>query len=378
LAVATIGLVLTGGGARAAYQAGALRALGRILAQRESPFGVLAGVSAGAVNCVLLGAYSDDFRSGVAALVDTWKSLTPDRVYRTDTRSLASIGGRFLASTASGGLFGTGPVALLDTSPLGHLLEDRLPLERLEAHYASGRLRGLAVSATNYATGTAITFFDGARDIEPWLRSTRIGVREAIDYRHVMASSAIPIFFPPVELGGVFFGDGCIRMNAPLSPAIHLGADRIIAIGIRYFRSHHETLTLNRITHQEVISLSDIGGVLLNAVFLDSLETDIERAERINATLGILPPELLHQLPLRPVPVLTLRPSQDLGRLAARQHQRFPMALRGLLRGVGVTGDGGRDLLSYIAFEPQYIETLMQLGEDDTLARRQEIEDFVG
>jgi NTE family protein len=223
-----------------------------------------------------------------------------------------------------------------------------------------------------------MTFFDGAPDIAPWVRSSRLGLRAVLSVPHVLASAAIPVFFPPVALEGAWFGDGCVRLSAPLSPVIHLGAERILAIGIRYARTPAETIALNQTGRRANPSVSDISGVLLNAIFLDSLDSDVERSERINATLSLLTREQHGRLrhPLRRIPLLVLRPSRDLGSLAIEQYQRFPKTLRHLLRGIGATGESGWDLVSYLAFEPAYIERLIELGYEDTHARGADIDAF--
>lgn len=372
------GLILTGGGARAAYQVGALRALSE-LHRAKSPFQILAGASAGAINSTGLAIYGDDFRAGVAHLIDTWHTLTPDKVYRTDFGSLLSIGANWIGQLSAGGLVRANKAnALLDTTPLRRLLERALPTDRIQRHIDSGHLRGAAVTATSYHSGTAMTFFDGARDIQPWVRSSRLGTRASITPAHVMASAAIPMFFPPVEIDGGFYGDGCVRLSAPISPAIHLGAQRIIAIGIRYARTPEETNALNQLGPHNTPTVSEISGVLLNAIFLDSLDSDVERMERINATLSLLTLEQHGRLkhPLRRIPLLVLRPSRDLGSLAVEQYRLFPKTLRHLLRGIGAAGESGWDLVSYLAFERAYIERLMELGYEDTLARRHDIETF--
>lgn len=376
----TLGLVLTGGGARAAYQAGALQALAEIADFDRTPFRVLSGVSAGAINVAHLAARADDFRAGAQALWDMWHSLETRHVYRSDARNLASIGTRWVRDLGLGGLIGAGNINyLLDTSPLRAFLGERLSLTRAREHIASGRLRGLAVTATNYVSGTAISFFDGAPEIQPWTRSTRLGVRTDLRLDHVLGSAAIPVFFAPVAIDGVPFGDGCVRMTAPTSPAIHLGADKLIAIGIRYRRTDEQTVHLNQSVQAARVSLADIAGVLLNAVFLDSLEADLELLERINQTLSFVSADDHPRMPeqLRPIPALALRPSEDLGRLAADQYDSFPRVLRYLLRGLGATGASGWDLLSYLAFEPGYIDRLLELGHRDTMARKAEILAFL-
>ncbi len=377
-----LGLVLSGGGARAAYQVGAIRALAEISRGRQTPFSILAGVSAGAINAVALASHADDFRASAERLWATWSAITPDRVYRTDIWSLGRIGSRWLEELTLGGLFAGHINHLLDTSPLRGFLEQELDFAAVERNLGRGSLRGVAVSATNYHTGTAITFYATeprpAPPIEPWMRSMRLGQSARLRMDHVLASCAIPIFFPPVQIDGSYFGDGCVRLNSPLSPAVHLGAEGIIAIGVRCLRSAQTTGELNHPDQLASPALSEIGGVLLNAVFLDSLESDAELLERTNGTIARLAPAERERLrpPLRQIPILVLRPSQDLGLLAVRQHQHFPRALRYLLRGIGVTHERGADLLSYLAFAPEYIGRLLELGRADTLARRAEVESF--
>jgi NTE family protein len=373
------GLVLTGGGARAAYQAGALRALSEIVPPGPMPFDVLAGISAGAINSVALATVAEDFQGAASQLATTWSGLTPDRIFRTGTLRLASIGSRWLRDLSAGGLVGkTGINYLLDSAPLRQLISRELPLGRMRRHLRSGRLRGIAVSATNYHTGTGVTFFEGAADIEPWARSTRIGIRGRITVEHVMASAAIPVFFPPVPIDGTFYGDGCVRMTYPMSPAIHMGADRILAVSVRHLRTPTETMQRQDREKADQMPLSEIAGVLLNAVFLDSVDSDLERLTRMNRTLSLIPRDKLERLEVRPIPALVLRPSQDLGKLAADEYKRFPRMLRYLLSGIGASGHAGEDLLSYLAFEPTYVRRVMDLGYDDTMARRDEIDDFLG
>jgi NTE family protein len=253
-------------------------------------------------------------------------------------------------------------------------------IEKLRDHFRSGLLRGVAISATNYQTGTTITFFDGVPAIKPWVRPGRIAVREFLRIDHIMASSAIPIFFPPIRIDGRFFGDGGIRMTTPTSPAIHIGAEKIIAIGVRYGRSKDETVDMNVAEKAETVAVSEIAGVLLNAVFLDALDNDVDLLERINRTLAAIPDEERHKHPdlLRRIPCLALRPTQDLGCLASDQYEKFPAMLRHLLRGIGAKGESGWDLLSYLAFLPGYVGKLIELGYEDTMSRRDEILAFFG
>jgi NTE family protein len=374
-----LGLVLTGGGARSAYQVGALSALARLLPPGPVPFGVLAGISAGAISTVALASGAEDFQRTAGRLAETWAGLTPDRVYRTGALGLARIGTRWILDLSAGGLLGrSGINYLLDPAPLRALLEEVIPLSRLRHNLRAGILRGVAVSATSYRTGAGVTFFEGSPDIAPWSRATRQGERARLTLDHVMASAAIPFFFPPVQVGGEFFGDGGVRMDFPISPAIHMGADRVLAIGVRHRRRSDEAPGWSAPARPAQVPISEIAGVLLNAVFLDALDSDLERLERINRTLALVPRERLQGgLEVRHVPALVLQPSKDLGRLAEDEYGRFPAMLRYLLRGVGATGKVGEDLLSYLAFEPVYIRRLMELGESDTLARGEEIAAFI-
>ncbi len=378
--MATLGLILTGGGARAAYQVGALRAIVEVVGDGRNPFPVITGVSAGAINGAALAASADDFSGGVRRLAATWLTLNPERVYRTDVLSVASIGGRWIRNLTSGGLVTLRQVNhLLDTTPLRELLTERIPLDTIPGHIAAGRLRALGVTATSYLTGTAVTFFDGPPGLNAWARSRRLGRHERLTIDHVMASAAIPVFFPPVRLGDTYYGDGQIRLTEPLSPAIHLGADRLLAVGVRYLRTAEETQSLNTDqAAQRVLPVSQVAGVLLNALFLDHLDSDTERLERINHSLGLATPKggLQDESPFRVIPVLTLRPSRELGGLAADQMDHFPRVVRYLLRGMGAGRRGGSDLVSYLAFERSYVDRLQTLGYEDTLARRGELEEF--
>jgi len=378
--VSHVGLVLTGGGARAAYQVGVLGALAEILPPGPSPFGVVSGVSAGAINGMAFSTGAEDLQRAAARLAATWAGLTPDRIFRTGALRLARIGTRWLRDLSAGSILGrSGINYLLDSSPLRQLIEKEIPIGRMRRHIRAGRLRGVAVSATDYRAGTGVTFFEGAADIAPWARSTRVGVRSRITVEHVMASAAIPIFFPPVSIGGVFYGDGCIRMHHPMSPAIHLGADRIVAVSQRQLNGPRNPGAAGPQGKQNGLPLSEIAGVMLNAIFLDSLDSDLERLERVNRTLALVPPSHLENgdVDVRAVPALVLRPSEDLGRLAAGGHERFPAMLRYLLKGIGAASRGGEDLLSYLSFEPVYVKRVVELGHADTLARRDEIAEFL-
>lgn len=372
------GIVLTGGGARGAYQAGAVLALGEITRARALPFPVLAGSSAGSINAAYLASRAEDFPQAARDLADLWTTLSPSDVFRTDTPSMMATGVRWLEDLSLGGWIGTGRGrSLLDTDPLRAMLEARFDAEALARNVSAGRVRGLGITATNYARGVGVTFFSGARDIVPWSRVTREGRRAALDARHVLASSAIPMFFPAVELDGAWYADGSIRLSTPLSPAIHMGASKVLAVAVRHDATG-VTAPPPHATHRYP-STAETGGVLLNALFLDALESDVERTTRINHTLSLLAPEVLatQQTPLRRVDVLVLRPSMDPGALVLRTLDRFPPTVRHLFRGLGASDDAGWDLLSYLAFDGAYTTRLLELGYEDTLARADEVRAFL-
>ena len=377
-----IGLVLTGGGARAAYQTGVLKGIAEILASRSritSPFSIIVGTSAGAINSSLLAAKAENFQDAIDYLCQLWSELQTDQVVRSDFASLSALGIRWIRDLSLGGMLGQSQSTyLLDAQPLRHFLAERINFDAIKTNLNANTLRGFAVTATNYHSGTTVTFFDGAPEIQPWKRKFRLGQRTELTLKHVLASAAIPIFFPPVKLYQSYYGDGCVRMTTPLSPAVHLGADRILAIGIRHQRPQDMTQEKNQQNAMPQISLADIAGVMLNAAFLDALDADVERMHRINITVSLLSEKARAQHPfkLRNIPLLAIRPSQDLGTLASEQFERFPAMLRYLLKGIGASSAKGWDLLSYLAFDKAYTQRLIELGYGDALAQHDEIKQF--
>ena len=372
-----IGLVLTGGGARGAYQAGVIRGLADLApAGSPQPFRILVGTSAGAINAVALAGATGDFAATASALWDTWADLTPDRIFRTDLASIAPLALRWARDLALGGLLDRSTSThLLDTAPLRALLAARLDPDRVAENIRSGRLHAVAISATSYRSGTAVTFFSGAPEVQPWSRSSRVGVRARLGLAHVMASAAIPGFFPPEPYAGTYWGDGCIRLTAPLSPAIHLGADQVLAIGTRHARPPALARS-GAFAPMPRISAIDVGGVLLNAVFLDALEADLERMLRINRTISRLGTAATGEL--REIPVEVVVPSQDLGRLAAAELRRLPRTLRYMLRGLGASDETGWDVLSYLAFDRTYTRRLLELGRADAHAAAATLGPLIG
>lgn len=264
-----IGLVLTGGGARAAYQAGVLKGIATFYKKASCPFTIISGISAGAINGAMLASGIDSFGACTDELSDVWNHLEPDSVMNTNVGALTKLGTRWLKDLSLGGLLGKSrSTFLLDANPLRTFLSKIFSLDSIYTHLDSGKLHGLAISATSYKTGTAISFFDGHKSIGPWMRTSRLGMREKLTLEHVLASAAIPVLFPPVQLRDSYYGDGSIRLSAPLSPAIHLGADKVLAIGLRFQRPSESTWEINLNPKMETITLAEIAGVLLNATFL--------------------------------------------------------------------------------------------------------------
>lgn len=386
----TTGLILTGGGARAAYQVGVLKAVARIRrdcdAPRGNPFPVIAGTSAGAVNAAAIACHADHFDLAVAGLVDIWHEFTAEQVYRADSIGVIRTGARWLTMLTAGWALARWrkikPRSLLDNAPLKQLLGRMLQLDRLHDVMQGGHLQALAVTASSYSSGFHVTFYDAVREFKPWTRSQRIAVESPITIDHLLASSAIPFVFPaaPLPIGGQteWFGDGSMRQAAPISPAVHLGAERILVIGAGRM---HEPAGRRAIS-ADYPNVATIAGHALSNIFLDALAVDIERLHRINRTLSLLSPEARAQTPLRQIDVLVIAPSQRLDDIAARHLHALPVPVRALLRGVGVQGEGedasGAALASYLLFEAPYTRELLALGEADTLARRDEVARFFG
>ncbi len=384
-------LVLTGGGARAAYQVGVLKAVARLRremhAPRGNPFHVIVGTSAGAINAAALASHADQFDMAVAKIANVWKDLRAERVYRADSFGVINTGAKWLTMLTAGWAFSRWRKAkarsLLDNTPLRSLLDEMVHLQRLPQVMHDGHLRSLAITASSYSSGDHVTFFESVDDVEPWTRQHRTSVRGRIGIEHLMASSAIPFVFPamPLHFEGQteWFGDGSMRQSAPISPAVHLGAQRVLIVGAGRMQ---EPLGRRRAMDDEAPNLAQIGGHALSSIFLDSLATDIERLTRINKTLALLTPEARARTPLRPIDTLVIAPTLRLDDLAASRLQALPVPVRALLRAVGVEGEGrdarGAALASYLLFEVGYTKMLMMLGEADTLARRAEVAAFFG
>jgi NTE family protein len=371
----SLALVMSGGGARAAYQVGLLRSLARH--HPGLAFPIVTGVSAGAINATYLAARTESFVDKADALSELWSRLTTDQVFRVGTPSLVGNALRLGFKLVSGGVItAQRSHAAVDTTPLASLLpklfgarDDALP--GIDENLRNGALRAVAITSSSYSTGQTTTWVQGG-DIQMWERAHRKSVSTKITVAHVMASSALPLFFPAIEVDGEWYGDGGMRLTAPLSPAIHLGADKIIAISTRYARSRAEA---DRPAVDGYPPPAQILGMLLNAIFLDLFDADALTMDRVNRMIADLPAD--KRRGMRAVKLLVLRPSRDLGQLANEYEAELPGTFRFLTRGLGTRETRSNDMLSLVMFQPDYLARLIELGEKDAEARRTEIAAFL-
>ena len=369
---ARAGLVLTGGGARAAYQVGVLKAVRDILGNpQKNPFPIVCGTSAGAINAATLAVFADNFSRAVGNLLEVWENMHCDHVYRTDALHIMRTGARWLAAMML--ISRHNPTSLLDNAPLREMLHRNLDFERIQEHIDSGVLYAVCVTASGYTSGQSVSFFQGGSGLEGWERNQRIGAAVPLNIDLLLASAALPFIFPAVKFNREYFGDGSMRQIAPVSPALHLGADRVLIVG-----TGRQTQDQARARSNVYPSLAQIAGHALNSIFLDSLMVDIERMERINRTVQLIPSEKLGDsgVQLRPVKVLFITPSQPLERLAARFLHELPATVRFVLRPTGALNRSGSNLASYLLFEESFCRALVDLGYQDTVSREAELREF--
>ena len=372
-----IAVVLPGGGARAAYQVGVLRAVAQILGRdQRQPFRIICGTSAGAINAATLAVHADSFRRGVARLLRWWRAVEVTGVYRADLASVSLHGVRWLASVLVGASGPKRAAMMLDNSPLRSVLRGDLELARVAQQIRDGALRALAINATSYTTGQAVTFFQGSPAIAAWQRTRRRGEPAVIGIDHLLASTAIPFVFPAGRIGDDYFADGSVRQIAPLSPALHLGARRIFVVAVGQFTG--QTPTARQRAAPSYPSFAQMAGHALSSIFLDNLGADLERMQRLNRVLNLVPSQVQERHPeVAHIDALVLSPSRDLGAMAVPYAKYLPTGVRYLLHGLGSTEGTGASLLSYLLFDGRYTRALLDLGYRDAMARRDEIDAFL-
>jgi NTE family protein len=370
-------LVVSGGGARAAYEVGVLKAIRELASHNNgrSPFSIYCGISGGAINAAGLALATDNFAAGVDRLESFWSGLHAGDVFRADALGIGVSGGRWLAALTAGWLFRTGPRALLDNTPLRRLLAQKFDFSALDDTVASHSLRALSITCSGYASGQCVSFFQGRADLEPWHRPQRAGAHVALGVKHIMASMAVPFLFPPEKLHREYFGDGAMRELAPLSPAIRLGADRILVIG----PGRMADVASERWRGTGRPTLAETAGQVLAGIYVDRVSADIERLSQVNRLAARIPVEVRQReaLPWRPIELMVVQPSERLDTLAASFADELPRAVRVLLRGMGVRKDAGGAFLSYLMFESAYTRKLIELGYRDAMAQRGELRVFL-
>ena len=371
------GLVLTGGGARAAYQVGVLKGIASILPRSVyNPFPIICGTSAGAINALSIAGRAGPFRLRTKKLEGIWHNLRAPDVYRTDFFGVATNAFHVIASFLHSG-YGIGrPISLLDNTPLRKLLENYVKFDYLDTAIRNGELEAIAISAMSYASGQSVTFFQGHEQIDPWTRARRRGEKTAITVDHLMASTAIPSLFPAVKLDGGYFGDGAVRQLKPISPALHMGAKQLLIIGV----SDNATIRPPQPAADHSPSIAQIVGHMFNSAFIDSVESDLETLRAINRLAEVLPESLRANngmTDMNPIDVLSISPSQSIDQIAQEHIHELPRSLKLLLKLTGATAQGGgTSAASYLLFEPGFCRKLIDLGYQDALAQQDSIKTF--
>ena len=372
-----IGLILSGGGARAAYQVGVLTAISELLPKENNniPFDIICGTSAGAFNACAMAARAQEFHVGVERLSRLWSNFSCDQIYRTDFASISYRAWNVVRTIIAGKRRDGSGMSLLDNSPLRDLINSTLKLHRIQEAINSGHLHALAISASGYTTGESVTFYQGAEGIQPWSRVRRIGVPAHITFEHLLASSAIPLLFPATKINREYFGDGAVRQKAPLSPALHLGADKILVVGV----SANLTTQKKARKEQQIgyPSIAQIISHVMNSAFLDAFESDIETLLKINGTLNAVPEESRESTGVRPIELLIISPSQPIDEIAAKHVKSLPRTVRLFLHGTGATDASGASASSYLLFEAPFCRELITLGYHDTITRHEEVRAFL-
>ncbi len=374
----TTGLILSGGGARGAYQVGVLKALSEILPKDIcNPFPVICGTSAGSINALVLAGRPGHFRLRVRKMEAIWSEMSADQVYRTDYWGMLKNSFNMMLSFLHSGYALGSPKALLDNTPLCELLNRVIRFRHLDEAIASGELHAVCVTAMSYSTGQSVSFFQGKPELKPWARSRRYGIHSGITVDHLMASSAIPTLFPSRQIGEAFYGDGAVRHLKPISPALHLGADRVFVIGVSDNPRHKMPGQYMR--HSP--SIAQIVGHMFNTAFIDTIESDLETLSKINELTRALSAEerKARGINMRPIDFLAISPSEPIDEVACDYIKELPRSIKLFLKFTGATAHGGGvSAASYLLFSKGFCRKLLHMGYRDGLAQAEEIRRFFG
>ena len=366
------GLLLSGGGARAAYQVGVLKAISELCPnQKENPFHLISGTSAGSINAVALAAHEGSFKEAISRIHDVWSNFELHHVFRSDAKCLLSrILKWFSSRILPFGLGGEAPPSMLDNTPLRDLLDNNIDFDGIERQLASGKLGALSLNTSSYSNGESITFFQSAHCTEEWRRAYRAGISQKISLDMLMASSAIPVLFPPIKINDQYYGDGSMRQTSPLSPLVHMQAKKIFIIGVRTRSACSETDN----AQHSYPSMGKIAGYVMDTLFLNSLDSDIERLCRINDLTGKIPTKLNQ---FTKIDHLIISPSEDLSEIAVSLFHTLPASFRWGLKLLGMNKGGNRKFVSYLMFNKPFCQRLINLGYQDAMDRQAEIMNFL-
>ncbi len=370
-------LILPGAGARGAYQVGVLKGIATLLPENSpNPFAIVSGASAGAINAAVLASRAGKFSAAVAEMEHVWSNFTADQVYRTDNWTMLKTSLHWLSAVVFGGLGRNNPRSLLDSSPLGELLTQKIRFSHIERAISRGHLDALAITVSAYSSARSVTFFQGLESLKPWARVRRIGRPAKIQMEHLLASSAVPFVFSPVKIGGEYYGDGAMRHRAPLSSAIHLGAERLLVIGVR---DEHPDPEPREDAGAEKPTFAHLAGYMLDTLFMDGLYADLEQATRINVIMEQLGEKALGGpvANLRRLSTLIIVPTEDIRQVAERHVDELPRGVRLLLGGLGAMNKGGMQLISYLLFESGFTRELIEMGYRDALEMEDDLRAFL-
>lgn len=369
-----IALVLSGGGARGAYQVGVIQALASLFEEWgvECPFKIYSGVSAGAINAGYMAGYCHQFSEGAKGLSDLWSHLSSEKVFRTDVLSLGKIGFQWAQELSVGSLTGTTPgKALLDTSPLRDLIQQNMDFTRISRCIDQGHLKAVAITALDYKDSTAVTFIQGEKNLSSWSKPRKVSEPAVLNTDHIMASSAIPLLFPPVYASERFFGDGCVRNTHPCSPSIYLGAKKLVIVGVR--SQHMTAYDAHSLFTKKAPTTARVLNVLLNSVLLDGVDLDVERIRKVNEMVQWIPQNQKDNVPYKKVDYVWISPSKDIGALAAEKAISLPKLIRFLIKNLGSIEEAS-EIISYLLFEPVFLNEIMAMGFEDGLRARDQIQ----